>query len=60
MRYFRLYGGPDYSHQHGDDELERLKDMATGETYVLFNNISMHDDALRFVELLTKGKDETQ
>ncbi len=60
VRYFRLHGGRDYRHQHSDDELERLKDMATGETYVLFNNISMYDDALRFVELLTKGRDETQ
>ena len=35
---------------YGDDELLRLRDMvpATGETYVLFNNIPRADDARRF------------
>ena len=50
--YFRLHGGRDYRHRYTDDELARLRDLVVGEAYVLFNNIAMYDDALRFKQLV--------
>ena len=50
--YFRLHGGRNYRHQHTDDELARLWELSGNEAYVLFNNIDMYDDALRFQELI--------
>jgi len=53
--YFRLHGGPSYRHSYSDEELERLREMVhKKENYVLFNNITMYDDALRFTHLLGK------
>lgn len=51
-KYFRLHGGRDYRHQYTDEELARLRDLSAGEAYVLFNNITMYTDALRFKQLL--------
>jgi uncharacterized protein YecE (DUF72 family) len=56
VKYFRLHGGRDYRHQYGDDELARLRELSDGEAYVLFNNITMYDDALRFKRLIQHGK----
>jgi len=54
--YFRLHGGRNYHHQYSDDELARLGGLSGNEAYVLFNNITMHKDALRFKELIgSKG-----
>jgi len=51
--YFRLHGGPGYRHRYSDEELDRLRKMIDNkESYVLFNNITMYDDALRFIHLL--------
>ena len=51
--YFRLHGDPGYRHRYPNQELERLREMVTNkESYVLFNNITMYDDALRFSHLL--------
>ena len=50
-RYFRLHGGRNYRHQYTDDELTKLLQVAGDEAYILFNNITMHSDALRFIEL---------
>ena len=50
--YFRLHGGYNYRHQYTDDELARLWELSGNKAYVLFNNISMYDDALRFKELI--------
>jgi len=52
LRYFRLHGGRDYRHRYTDDELATLRDLTAGEAYVLFNNITMYDDALRFKHLV--------
>jgi len=56
LKYFRLHGGRDYRHQYSDDELARLRELRNGEAYVLFNNITMYDDALRFKQLIQSGK----
>jgi len=57
-KYFRLHGGPRYSHQYTQDELEGLKSQISGEAYVLFNNITMYQDALQFLQLTSSKKDE--
>ena len=56
--YFRLHGSPPgkrmYRYTYTDDDLKRLyeKCLNTGspEVYVLFNNDTMYDDALRFMK----------
>ena len=55
VKYFRLHGGPGYRHTYSDEELDQLWGMAEGEVYVLFNNLSMYDDALRFIKLGEKS-----
>ncbi|MEM2936927.1 MAG: DUF72 domain-containing protein [Candidatus Bathyarchaeia archaeon] len=62
--YFRLHGlGKElYYYQYSDEELRKLKELVKpfedeGKTvYVLFNNLSMFEDGIRFMEYLTKGK----
>lgn len=52
-QYFRFHGGPRYQHRYTEEELRWLKDkLSDKETYVLFNNINMHNDALTFARLL--------
>ncbi|HWP56625.1 MAG TPA: DUF72 domain-containing protein [Candidatus Acidoferrales bacterium] len=47
-QYFRLHGIGGYRHEFSDDELDRLAARCRGESYVLFNNLTMARDALRF------------
>lgn len=54
IRYYRLHGGPGYRHKYTDDELEELRKKCWGETYCMFNNITMHEDALRFKEMIQR------
>lgn len=64
VAYFRLHGlGKQmYYYQYTDEELKRLYtlvkpfEMKCKEIYVLFNNLSMFDDAFRFKKFLEKGK----
>jgi uncharacterized protein YecE (DUF72 family) len=54
VAYFRLHGMDGYYHHYTDDELQQLKTWCEPfeVAYVLFNNVSMWDDALRFREIL--------
>jgi uncharacterized protein YecE (DUF72 family) len=52
LKYFRLHGGRDYRHQYNDKELSELRRLSGDEAYVLFNNITMYQGALRFKELI--------
>ncbi|MEM2385885.1 MAG: DUF72 domain-containing protein, partial [Candidatus Bathyarchaeia archaeon] len=62
--YFRLHGlGKElYYYQYTDEELRRLAEIARkfeaeGKTvYVLFNNLAMFEDGLRFMQYLSTGK----
>jgi uncharacterized protein YecE (DUF72 family) len=54
IKYFRLHGGPGYRHRYSDEELDRLTKISTSQTYILFNNINIHNDALRFMELIDR------
>lgn len=56
--YFRLHGRNGYRYQYSDQELERLAQMVEQfgsagprPIYVMFNNVFMKDDALRFMRL---------
>ena len=53
MDYFRLHGIGGYQYTYTDDELKELK-KKTGRkpAYVMFNNTSMKEDALRFMKLV--------
>lgn len=56
--YYRLHGLGKrlYSYRYTNEDLSRLKEIVlsgeAGEAYVMFNNISMKDDCLRFQRLL--------
>jgi uncharacterized protein YecE (DUF72 family) len=63
VAYFRLHGLGErmYYYQFSDAELERLKELVSPyeekgkDVYVLFNNLSMFVDGMRFAEYLLKG-----
>ncbi len=58
--YLRLHGSPPgkkmYTYTYSDDDLHRLRDILQAinakQYYLLFNNISMREDALRYQKLL--------
>lgn len=52
LRYWRLHGTTGYRHRYTDDELVALHEACpkTLDTYVLFNNRTMFEDARRFRE----------
>jgi uncharacterized protein YecE (DUF72 family) len=56
VRYFRLHGGPGYRHQYSDTELRGLHATLTagGETYVMFNNVWMREDAARLLAVVER------
>ena len=56
-QYFRLHGKTGYRYRFTQNDLLWLKGICLeGVTnYVLFNNVSMYDDAMRFKELICKG-----
>lgn len=53
IAYFRLHGITGYRYRFTDGDLKRLLSWCRGydEVYCLFNNVSMWDDAGRFLEL---------
>ncbi|MDR5683230.1 MAG: DUF72 domain-containing protein [Armatimonadota bacterium] len=50
--YYRMHGRGGYRYRYTDEDLQQLREMCTGPTYVLFNNVSMWDDAVRFLRLV--------
>ncbi len=63
IAYFRLHGlGKQmYYYQYSDVELRKLKELVvpyakkSKDVYVFFNNLSMFEDALRFMRYLAEG-----
>jgi len=55
--YFRLHGRSGYRHRYSNVELEELRARtpAWSPRYVLFNNLSMWDDAQRFQKLAARA-----
>ena len=57
INYFRLHGQPGYNlrYKYTDQDLKKLLEFCNKkENYILFNNISMLDDALRFLKAQIK------
>ena len=54
--YFRLHGRTGFRYVYEDDELAELLSMLPrGQTsYVLFNNVRMREDAMRFQQLISE------
>lgn len=58
VAYTRLHGSKEegYRHKYTDEELETLRGIVKGlrcaRTYVMFNNVYMYTDALRFKSML--------
>jgi uncharacterized protein YecE (DUF72 family) len=50
--YLRLHEGPGYRHSYSDEELMHLKEIVGSKAYLLFNNLTMYNDALRFSSLV--------
>jgi uncharacterized protein YecE (DUF72 family) len=57
LGYFRLHGKAGYRYRYSDDDLARLLELAGWRPacYVLFNNISMLEDARRFQALVSRS-----
>jgi len=62
--YIRLHGKPPgkemYKYKYKDEDLEKLLSLVKGiegaeDVYVLFNNIYMYEDAVRFINYLKSG-----
>jgi len=58
LRYYRLHGIGGYGHRYSDQELVHLSGYRRrrGQSYFMFNNISMLQDAKRFQELLSASR----
>lgn len=58
-QYFRLHGSPPgktmYSYTYTDEDLTNLHSFCRNDAYVLFNNVTMSEDALRFMTLSIWG-----
>lgn len=59
--YWRLHGRHSYSYRYTDDDLALLKGMLAEHgseqlAYVMFNNVSMREDALRFGRALANDE----
>ncbi len=57
LLYLRLHGKEGYRYTYSEEEMRRLIEMGKGYTqvYLMFNNVSMYEDALRLKGLLEKG-----
>jgi uncharacterized protein YecE (DUF72 family) len=51
-RYFRLHGIGGYRYRYSDADLLQLQGWCRQDTWCLFNNMAMADDAQRFVRLM--------
>jgi len=50
--YWRLHGKKSYSYRYTDEDLRYLGEKIAGRSaYVMFNNVSMKEDAMRFAQI---------
>jgi uncharacterized protein YecE (DUF72 family) len=52
FRYYRLHGRGGYRYRYTDADLQELRGRCRPPAYVMFNNVSMWEDALRFRDLV--------
>ena len=59
--YYRLHGIPRWRYTYDDDELTELVSLLPNDrlSYVLFNNITMKEDAVRFKNIVEETRIET-
>lgn len=58
LRMHGMDGFTNYKHKYSDEELMKLERLTRGlDAYILFNNVYMKEDALRFIELVRKHSD---
>jgi uncharacterized protein YecE (DUF72 family) len=55
IRYYRLHGIGGYRYKYTQEDMDILKEFVKEkfDSYVMFNNVSMYDDALTFKELIS-------
>jgi uncharacterized protein YecE (DUF72 family) len=62
LAYFRLHGSPPgktmYRYSYTDEDLSRLEEICAeyDDAYVMFNTITMHQDAIRFAARVRQGR----
>ena len=58
--YYRLHGIPRWRYTYEDDELMELVSLVPRDrlSYVVFNNITMKDDALRFERFVEAAEED--
>jgi uncharacterized protein YecE (DUF72 family) len=54
--YYRLHGRGGYRYRYTDEDLRALREWGRGRGWVLFNNLSMWEDALRFQRLVAGAR----
>lgn len=56
--YYRLHGIGGYRYEYSDEDLKNLLAMCPGDrlVYVMFNNVQMRSDALRFKQLADRRR----
>ena len=54
LLYLRLHGEKGYRYSYSEEEMRRLLEMGRGylQAYLMFNNVTMYEDALRLKEWL--------
>ena len=54
INYYKLQGMGAIAHRYRfkDNDLQKLKEMVKEGDYVIFNNVFMYDDAMKFMELM--------
>ena len=63
LAYFRLHGSPPgsslYRYTYSEADLLHLKEICNeyDDAYVMFNNVTMHADALRFQRIVSRARD---
>jgi len=52
--YLRLHGKSGYRYQYTNEDLIKIKEVAKNypQSYILFNNVTMYEDSIRFKKLL--------
>ncbi len=57
IRYYRLHGIGGYRYRYTGEDLVRLKDLASSgiESYFMFNNVHMFENAREFKELMKRN-----
>ncbi|MGH8729331.1 MAG: DUF72 domain-containing protein [Burkholderiales bacterium] len=56
INYYRLHGIGGYRYRYTDSDLSTLLSTCYGTTYCLFNNVSMIEDARRFLALIRSAR----